>query len=65
VEKPEWVKEFGRPRSTLKNSNKTYLHQMIFGSGLNPAGSWDGKVTDYCESGNKFRGFIKFGKFLN
>jgi hypothetical protein len=37
VEKPEWVKQFGRPRRTLENSNnKTDLHEMIFGIGLNP-----------------------------
>jgi hypothetical protein len=65
VEKPEWIKQFGRPRRTLENNNKTDLHEMIFGSGLNPAGSRDGKVADSCESGNKFRGFVKCGKFLN
>jgi len=32
------VKRFGRPRRTLENY-KTDLHEIIFGSGLNPAGS--------------------------
>jgi hypothetical protein len=39
VEKPEWIKQFGRPRLTLENNNQTDFHEIIFGNGLNPAGS--------------------------
>jgi hypothetical protein len=31
VEKPEWVKKFGRPRRTLENNNKPDLHETYLG----------------------------------
>jgi hypothetical protein len=39
VEKPEWMKPFGRPGRRLENNIKIYIKKMIVGRGLNSTGS--------------------------
>jgi len=65
VEKSEGKRPLGRPRPRWEDNIKMDLQKVVWGHGLDRAGSGQGQMAGTCKYCTEPLGFIKCGEFLD